>query len=115
MPANYGSTEDVASVASSSSAKSAKSADVEVQEVDTSDSASLVGAPVEKINPLGHEVTLTSATFLNLGQLLGSGIFSVPGVVLNSVGSVGLLLTFWLIAPVFAYREYMRAEHAARC
>ncbi|KAI0049804.1 amino acid transporter [Auriscalpium vulgare] len=40
---------------------------------------------------------------LNLGQLLGSGIFSVPGVVLNSVGSVGLLLTFWVIAPIFAF------------
>ncbi|KAI0064764.1 amino acid transporter [Artomyces pyxidatus] len=40
---------------------------------------------------------------LNLGQLLGSGIFSVPGVVLNSVGSVGLLLTFWIIAPIFAF------------
>ena len=39
---------------------------------------------------------------LNLGQLLGSGIFSVPGVVLDSVGSVGLFLSFWAIAPVFA-------------
>ncbi|KAH9987318.1 amino acid permease-domain-containing protein [Russula compacta] len=39
---------------------------------------------------------------LNLGQLLGSGIFSVPGVVLDSVGSVGLSLSFWTISPIFA-------------
>lgn len=39
---------------------------------------------------------------LNLGQLLGSGIFSVPGVVLNSVGSIGLSLSFWVISPIFA-------------
>ncbi|EIM84176.1 uncharacterized protein STEHIDRAFT_100816 [Stereum hirsutum FP-91666 SS1] len=39
---------------------------------------------------------------LNLGELLGSGIFSVPGVVLNSVGSVGLLLLYWLLSPLFA-------------
>ncbi|THH20726.1 hypothetical protein EW146_g687 [Bondarzewia mesenterica] len=82
--------------------------DVEVQEATDSDSdlsetASVPGAPVEKTNPLGREVTLTSAVMLNLGQLLGSGIFSVPGVILNSVGSVGLLLAFWIIAPIFAF------------
>ena len=40
---------------------------------------------------------------LNLGQMLGSGIFSVPGVILNSVGSVGMLLLFWVLAPVFCF------------
>ncbi|EGN99227.1 hypothetical protein SERLA73DRAFT_182118 [Serpula lacrymans var. lacrymans S7.3] len=39
---------------------------------------------------------------LNLGQLLGSGIYSVPGVILKSVGSIGLLFLFWIIAPIFA-------------
>ncbi|KAF8273274.1 amino acid/polyamine transporter I [Lactarius quietus] len=39
---------------------------------------------------------------LNLGQLLGSGIFSVPGVVLNSVGSIGLSLSFWAVTPMLA-------------
>ncbi|KAH8118037.1 amino acid transporter [Phellopilus nigrolimitatus] len=62
----------------------------------------LLGAPVEKINPLGREVTLLSCVMLNLGQMLGSGIFSVPGVILNSVGSTGLFLLAWLLAPVFA-------------
>lgn len=40
---------------------------------------------------------------LNLGQILGSGIFSTPGVILNSVGSVGMLLLFWIIAPIFCF------------
>lgn len=40
---------------------------------------------------------------LNLGQMLGSGIFSVPGVILNSVGSTGLFFLAWILAPVFAY------------
>ncbi|KAA1467530.1 amino acid transporter [Dentipellis sp. KUC8613] len=98
----YGSTEDVDAASSASSANKAPAVDVEVQEVEEEEDL-VEGAPVEKHNPLGREVSLTSATMLNLGQLLGSGIFSVPGVVLNSVGSVGLLLTFWLIAPIFAF------------
>ncbi|KZV68282.1 amino acid transporter [Peniophora sp. CONT] len=44
---------------------------------------------------------------LNLGALLGPGIFAVSGVVLASVGSVGLLLSFWILAPIFAYAAIM--------
>jgi hypothetical protein len=88
-----------------------------------------VGAPVEQAiihyhyltiicshllqsSPLGHEVTLISSLMLNLGYMIGSGIYSVPGVVLNSVGSIGLLFVFWLLAPLLAlcgvmvYSEY---------
>ncbi|OJA10306.1 hypothetical protein AZE42_05554 [Rhizopogon vesiculosus] len=49
---------------------------------------------------------------LNLGYMLGAGIYSFPGAVLNSVGSIGLLLVFWLLAPLIAlcgvtvYSEY---------
>ncbi|KAH8994978.1 amino acid permease-domain-containing protein [Lactarius akahatsu] len=79
------------------------STDVDVQPaLDSSsiDDTKTPGAPVEKVNPLGHRVTLLSAVMLNLGQLLGSGIFSVPGAVLNSVGSIGLSLSFWVISPM---------------
>lgn len=95
---------------------------VDAESESTDDDDSLVGAPVEKvrfigfgldlsfidclvlqINPLGHQVTLLSCVMLNLGQMLGSGIFSTPGVILNSVGSIGLLLLFWVLAPLFAY------------
>jgi len=67
------------------------------------DNAELLGAPVEKNHPLGHQITLFSCVMLNLGAILGSGIFSTPGVILNSVGSVGMLFFFWIIAPVFAF------------
>lgn len=58
------------------------------------------------MNPLGHEVTLLSAVMLNVGQLLGSAIYSVPGVILNSVGSTGLLLVYWIIGAAFALGMY---------
>ncbi|KAG2075383.1 amino acid transporter [Suillus decipiens] len=70
------------------------------------------GAPIEKSNPLGYKVTLLSSVTLNIGQMLGAGIYSVPGVILNSVGSIGLFFTFWLLSPLFAlggiliYSEY---------
>jgi hypothetical protein len=60
-----------------------------------------------QVNPLGHEVTLLSAVMLNLGQTLGSGIFSVPGVVLNSLGSAGLSLSFWVISPIFSLGSWL--------
>jgi amino acid transporter len=53
-----------------------------------------------------------SSVMLNLGFMLGAGIYSLPGAILNSVGSIGLLLVFWLLAPLVAlcgvtvYTEY---------
>ena len=44
---------------------------------------------------------------LNLGEALGSGIFSVPGVVLNTLGSVGLSLSFWVISPIFSLGSWL--------
>ncbi|TFK40387.1 amino acid transporter [Crucibulum laeve] len=40
---------------------------------------------------------------LNIGQITGSGIYAVPGTILNSVGSIGMLLIYWIIAPTFAF------------
>ena len=56
-----------------------------------------------QVNPLGREVTLLSAVMLNLGQLLGSGVYSVPGAILSSVGSIGLLLIYWIIGAIVAF------------
>ncbi|KAF8627001.1 hypothetical protein AX15_004585 [Amanita polypyramis BW_CC] len=67
------------------------------------DSIEVPGAPIEKLNPLGHEVTFLSAMMLNIGQMTGSGIYAVPGTILHSVGSVGMLLLYWIIAPLLAY------------
>ncbi|KAF4613529.1 hypothetical protein D9613_007808 [Agrocybe pediades] len=62
-----------------------------------------LGTPLEDGHVLGKEVSLLSATMLNIGQITGSGIYAVPGTILNSLGSVGLLLLIWLIAPIFAF------------
>ncbi|KAG1830533.1 amino acid permease-domain-containing protein [Suillus variegatus] len=59
-------------------------------------------SPRLQSSPLGYKVTLLSSVMLNIGQILGAGIYSVPGVIMNSVGSVGLLFVFWLLAPLFA-------------
>jgi hypothetical protein len=56
-----------------------------------------------QVNPLGREVTLLSAVMLNLGQLLGSGVYSVPGAILSSVGSIGLLLISWILGAIFSF------------
>ncbi|KAF9474234.1 amino acid transporter [Pholiota conissans] len=69
-------------------------------------------APDERAGLLGREVTLLSAVMLNIGQITGSGIYAVPGAILSSVGSIGILLVFWVVAPIFAsggltlYAEY---------
>lgn len=34
------------------------------------------GAPVENVSPLGLEVTSFTTIFLNIGQMIGTGIFS---------------------------------------
>jgi hypothetical protein len=34
------------------------------------------GAPVESVSPLGLEVTSVTTVFLNIGQMIGTGVFS---------------------------------------
>lgn len=122
-PQSTSTEEDIKMSAIQEISESRLSDDDDVDGESTDNDDSLVGAPVEKvwssiftskhsllndclasqINPLGNQVTLLSCTMLNLGQMLGSGIFSTPGVILNSVGSIGLLLLFWVLAPIFAY------------
>ncbi|OCB84670.1 amino acid transporter [Sanghuangporus baumii] len=40
---------------------------------------------------------------LNLGEMLGSGIFSIPGIVMKSLGSVGMFMLAWILAPIFTF------------
>ncbi|KAG6918648.1 hypothetical protein DXG01_012767 [Tephrocybe rancida] len=76
------------------------------------DAAVKVGAPVEKVSPLGYHVDSLTVIFLNISKMIGTGVFSTPGSILNSVGSVGLSLIFWVIGYGFAgaslavYLEY---------
>ncbi|KAL1983485.1 hypothetical protein VTN96DRAFT_10306 [Rasamsonia emersonii] len=60
------------------------------------------GAPVETRSPLGYKVRWVSATMLNIGMMIGTGVFSTPSTILSDTGSVGLSLIFWTIGFVVA-------------
>ena len=49
---------------------------------------------------LGRNIGWTSAYIIAISRVIGSGIFAVPGVVLKSVGSVGLALVLWVVGAV---------------
>ncbi|TID16827.1 high affinity methionine permease [Venturia nashicola] len=60
------------------------------------------GAPVESKSPLGYSVGPVTIAFLNLGKMVGTGIFSTPSTVLKGAGSVGLALFYWVIGFLIA-------------
>ncbi|KAL7619803.1 hypothetical protein AAE478_010348 [Parahypoxylon ruwenzoriense] len=60
------------------------------------------GAPVESKSPLGYHVGWLTVIFLNVNQMIGTGIFSTPGTILNRTGSVGLALIYWTIGVLLA-------------
>ncbi|KAK3190769.1 hypothetical protein K4F52_003085 [Lecanicillium sp. MT-2017a] len=61
-----------------------------------------VGAPVESNSPLGYHVGWLTIIFLNVNQMIGTGIFSTPGSILKATGSVGLSLVYWTIGFIMA-------------
>ncbi|KAI0191599.1 high-affinity methionine permease [Astrocystis sublimbata] len=61
-----------------------------------------VGAPVESKSPLGYHVGWVTVIFLNVNQMIGTGIFSTPGTILKRTGSVGLALIYWVIGIFLA-------------
>ncbi|KAI0597252.1 amino acid permease-domain-containing protein [Biscogniauxia sp. FL1348] len=46
---------------------------------------------------LGRNIDWKSAYIIAISRVIGSGIFAVPGVILKSVGSVGLSLSLWVL------------------
>ncbi|KAL1961913.1 hypothetical protein VTN77DRAFT_946 [Rasamsonia byssochlamydoides] len=60
------------------------------------------GAPVEAKSPLGYKVRWVSAAMLNIGQMVGTGVFSTPSTILTDTGSVGLALIYWALGFVVA-------------
>ncbi|KAL3427217.1 high-affinity methionine permease [Phlyctema vagabunda] len=66
------------------------------------------GAPVEKSSPLGYQIQWFTVIFLNIGQMVGTGVFSTPfngilaGSIYRGVGSVGLSLIYWFIGLLIA-------------
>ncbi|PBP26362.1 High-affinity methionine permease [Diplocarpon rosae] len=60
------------------------------------------GAPVESESPLGYEVSWLTVILLNVGQMVGTGVFSTPGSILSALGSVGLSLVYWVLGLIIA-------------
>ncbi|KAK6840739.1 amino acid permease-domain-containing protein [Apiospora arundinis] len=51
---------------------------------------------------LGRNIDWKSAYIIAISRVIGSGIFAVPGVILKSVGSVGLSLSLWVVGAIVA-------------
>ncbi|KAI1332143.1 methionine permease [Xylariaceae sp. FL0255] len=49
---------------------------------------------------LGRNIDWKSAYIISISRVIGSGLFAVPGVILKSVGSIGLSLTLWVIGAI---------------
>ncbi|ORX47742.1 hypothetical protein DM01DRAFT_1377086 [Hesseltinella vesiculosa] len=43
-----------------------------------------------------------SGTMINIGQIIGTGIFSNPALILQCTGSGGMMLILWAIGALFA-------------
>ncbi|KAJ3539462.1 hypothetical protein NM208_g5486 [Fusarium decemcellulare] len=65
-----------------------------------------IGAPVESNSPLGYHVGWITIIFLNVNQMVGTGVFSTPGTILNKTGSIGLALIYWFIGFVMAVAAF---------
>ncbi|KAL1600584.1 hypothetical protein SLS60_006970 [Paraconiothyrium brasiliense] len=60
------------------------------------------GAPVEQISPLGYHVGWYGILFLNVSQMVGTGVFSTPGSILRSLDSVGMSMMYWFFGAIIA-------------
>ncbi|ELU39282.1 amino acid transporter [Rhizoctonia solani AG-1 IA] len=63
--------------------------------------------PIEETSPLGYNVNFFNATLMNTSAMIGMGIFSTPSFILKSVGSVGLLISLYLLVPLITLAGLM--------
>ncbi|KAE8447040.1 hypothetical protein EG329_011175 [Mollisiaceae sp. DMI_Dod_QoI] len=52
---------------------------------------------------LGRHLGLFSTTFLIIGRIIGTGIFSTPSSITSSVGSVGAALMLWVLGALLSF------------
>ncbi|KAL2190552.1 hypothetical protein L209DRAFT_703788 [Thermothelomyces heterothallicus CBS 203.75] len=70
------------------------------------------GAPVERRSPLGYDVGSITIIFLNVGKMIGTGVYSTPSAIYKGTGSVGLAMIYWTLgfftslASLCVYLEY---------
>jgi amino acid transporter len=53
----------------------------------------------------GRNIGLASAYILVISRVIGSGVFAMPGTIIQGVGSPGLALTLWVIGALVAWAE----------
>ena len=53
--------------------------------------------------PVGRNISWGSAYILVISRVIGSGIFAMPGTVVQNVGSPGLALTLWVAGAAIAW------------
>ncbi|ORX90131.1 amino acid transporter [Basidiobolus meristosporus CBS 931.73] len=51
---------------------------------------------------LNRHLGYFSGTMMNVGQIIGTGIFSNPALILQNCGSGGMMLILWIIGAIFA-------------
>lgn len=77
------------------------------------DQLNVLGAPVEKHNPLGSELGYMGLFYFLISGVVGTGIFATPGTILNQIGSVGASYVLWVagyfiaLLNVLIYIEYV--------
>ncbi|KAI5310290.1 hypothetical protein KEM55_008955 [Ascosphaera atra] len=63
----------------------------------TEDGTETSGQPVRK-----KQIGVVSASFLIFNRILGTGVFSTPGVIMQLTGSAGLSMILWLVGTFIA-------------
>ncbi|GAB5593482.1 hypothetical protein Unana1_08382, partial [Umbelopsis nana] len=51
---------------------------------------------------LSRHLGYFSGTMMNIGQIIGTGIFSNPALILQNCGSGGMMLILWVVGAIFA-------------
>lgn len=86
--------------------------DNEAGQISFEEEGNVAVAPLEKKNPLGYSVGPLSVVVLILQGVVGTGIFTTPGSILKSMGSIGSTYVLWLtcfffpIMNIFIYIEF---------
>lgn len=69
---------------------------------DPQPSRSVEDVVLPEASPLGRTISWQSAYILAISRVVGSGIFATPGAITQSVGSIGLSLSLWVVGAVIA-------------
>lgn len=78
---------------------------VDVDRDTYSDEQNSLGAPVEKVSPLGYTALTFTVVYLIIQGVIGTGIFVTPATILTLLGSVGSSYVFWVMGFVITLMQ----------